>query len=501
MVPEKPKTRKSKTSSAKLERTTFRTSREMDFFSEKELVTQTGHGVDEWPLVIVKELVDNCLDACEEADISPIVEIVADASGISVKDNGPGLPESTLQGQLDFTIRTSNREAYVSPCRGAQGNALKTLLPMPNVLDPDGGRFIVEAHDKRYVFKCGADPISQRPVVHPEVSELGKSKKLRSANGPQSKLNPGTLIRLEWTSRADDDGDIIWPFDGLLPLWRPSFADQFRALVEGFAIFNPHATIKLDWFGTQTTWEATDPSWSKWKPCQPTSAHWYELQHLQRLIAAYITHDQDRKEDRLVRDFIGEFDCLTGSAKRSRVLEDAGLHRVRLSAFVVDGQLDVDRITQLLCAMQNHSKPVKPGRLGVIGEEHFRTRLLAMGVQPESFRYSRVTSDQKSKKRDESTDAEKLNPLPWVLESAFGWKGEKSKDRRDIFTGANWSAAIKNPFRSFGSTGEGLETVLSEMRATSNEPVVFVLHLAHPRIEYTDRGKSSLIIGRNANDD
>src|SRR5262249_51045588 len=99
----------------KLIRTTFRTSREMDFFSEKELVTQTGHNRDEWPLVILKELLDNSLDACEDADIAPVIRVVADAGGISVADNGPGLPEATLKGTLDFTVRTSNREAYVSP--------------------------------------------------------------------------------------------------------------------------------------------------------------------------------------------------------------------------------------------------------------------------------------------------------------------------------------------------------------------------------------------------
>ncbi len=41
-----------------LNRTTFRTSREMDFFSEKELVAQTGHPMQEWPCVILKELMD-----------------------------------------------------------------------------------------------------------------------------------------------------------------------------------------------------------------------------------------------------------------------------------------------------------------------------------------------------------------------------------------------------------------------------------------------------------
>src|SRR6476620_2809265 len=81
----------------RLERVTFRTSREMDFFSERELVTQTGHDKDEWPLVIVKEPMDNGLDACEEADVPPVIEVVADASGITVRDNGPGLPEDTLK--------------------------------------------------------------------------------------------------------------------------------------------------------------------------------------------------------------------------------------------------------------------------------------------------------------------------------------------------------------------------------------------------------------------
>ena len=85
--------------------------------------------------------------------------------------------------------------------------------------------------------------------------------------------------------------------------------------------------------------------------------------------------------------------------------------------------------------------------------------------------------------------------VPWVLESAFGWLGNNSHDCRRIYAGANWSAAIHNPFRTFGATGEGLEAELTEMRAGADEPVVIVLHLAHPRIAYTDRGKSALVIG------
>jgi DNA topoisomerase VI subunit B len=51
-------------STMELKRETFTTSRVLDFFSEKELIAQVGHPVRDWPLVVVKELVDNALDAC-----------------------------------------------------------------------------------------------------------------------------------------------------------------------------------------------------------------------------------------------------------------------------------------------------------------------------------------------------------------------------------------------------------------------------------------------------
>jgi hypothetical protein len=91
--------------------------------------------------------------------------------------------------------------------------------------------------------------------------------------------------------------------------------------------------------------------------------------------------------------------------------------------------------------------------------------------------------------------ADEKSLLPWVVEAAFGWLGKDAPNERKIVTGANWSAAIKNPFRSFGATGEGVETFLSNFYATHDEPVVIVLHLACPRIAYTNRGKSEFAIG------
>jgi DNA topoisomerase VI subunit B len=469
----------------RLERTVFTTSREMDFFSEKELVTQTGHGVDEFALVVGKELIDNALDACEEADIAPVLSVTADACGITVADNGPGLPEATLRGALDFRVRVSNREAYVSPCRGAQGNALKTLVPMAYVLDPKDGQFIVTTRGRRHVITCGVDRVSNRPVIHDDVDENVKSD--ASAGDEKPRFISGTEVRLQWGPR-EKGAKVVWPFDDS-PLLDSDLPAQFRSLVEGFAVLNPHLTLTLDWFGHKTVWQATDPAWVKWKPCWPTCPHWYGLPHLERLSGAYITHGLDW----LVSDFLAQFHGLSGSQKRAKVLNDAGLKRAKLSSLVRDGDFDHECVARLLAAMQRHTRPVKSPALGFIGEEHLRTRLLAMGVEPDSFTYSRKL---KKVKTDASVADEKPRFLPWVLECAFGYLGKDARNRRRTFLGANWSAAIKNPFRSFGSTGEGLEGALADLHLGAWEPVVYVLHLAHPRVEYVDRGKSALLIAR-----
>jgi DNA topoisomerase VI subunit B len=130
---------------ARLERATFRTSRLLDFASVKELTAQTGHPPADWPLVVLKELVDNALDACEEAGIAPEVAVRVGAHGITVIDNGPGIPPAVIENILDFSVRVSSREAYISPCRGAQGNALKTIIAMPFALDGEAGQVEVDA--------------------------------------------------------------------------------------------------------------------------------------------------------------------------------------------------------------------------------------------------------------------------------------------------------------------------------------------------------------------
>ncbi len=193
---------------------------------------------------------------------------------------------------------------------------------------------------------------------------------------------------------------------------------------------------------------ATAATWSKWKPSDPTSAHWYQPEHLERLVAGYIAHDADHGRDRTIREFISEFRGLSGSAKQKAVLDRLGLHRAPLSSLVANGSINTEVATSLLLTMQENSKPVKPPALGIIGKDHFQARFADIdGFEPESFQYRKVV---------DTTDG-----VPWIVETAFGWIDDNAASRRMV-TGVNWSPGIVNPFRELGSYGRSLDTILSQ---------------------------------------
>jgi DNA topoisomerase VI subunit B len=435
----------------KLERTAFRTSRLLDFASRKELTAQTGHQTDAWPLVALKELLDNALDACEDARVPPQVRVQVDNDGIEVRDNGPGIPADVVDGVLDFSVRVSTREAYVSPTRGAQGNALKTIVAMPFALDGEQGCVTIDARCVRHAITMKVDRIRQWPVLDRQQN-VGFVK-------------TGTAVWIHWPGSACSVLE--------------SARGRFLQIADDYLFLNPHLTLTVDWFGDKTVSKATAPDWAKWLPGDPTCAHWYDREHFERLVAAYIAHDADNGRNRMVRELVQEFRGLTGTAKQKAVLAAADLARTPLADLASGDSLEADRVRQLLTAMKGHTKPVKPALLGVIGKDHLATRFASLGCEMESFDYRKVMDE---------TDG-----IPWVLETAFAWRPEA--EARRLITGVNWSPGIVNPFRELGRFGQSLDSVLEQQRAGRSEPVVLVLHIACPRVEHTDRGKSAVVIG------
>jgi DNA topoisomerase VI subunit B len=431
-----------------LQRVTFSSSRLLDFFSRKELIAQSGHEPEVWPVMAMKELVDNSIDSCEDKVIVPEIRVQVDGQGIAVADNGPGIPKSTIKRILDFNIRVSSREAYVSPTRGSQGNAMKVIVAMPFVLDGERGSIEIISRGVHYLITVRVDPIKQKPIIECEPSTNGL-------------IQNGTIVK------------VLWPSSACSILERAKA--QFVQIAQEFGVLNPHLTMVVDWFGEQTHIEATNRAWQKWGGRDPTSPHWYDQQRFERLIALHLA-EGIRKT---VRELISEFAGLKRSEKQTPVLDATGLQRMDLRALQKGEDLDHAAIRALLTAMKDNTKPVKPAALGIIGKDHFEKRFTELGAHMDSFEYGR------------RMDFNGLG-LPFVFEMAFAaWPDER---RRRWITGINWSPGIVNPFRELGTFGQSLDDLLGRQWCDSDENVVLACHLAYPRAEFRDRGKSAIVL-------
>lgn len=71
----------------------------------------------------------------------------------------------TILDILDYSARRIEPRAYVSPTRGAQGNALKTILAMPAALDGDHGTVIIESRSIAYTINFVTHRVRQEPRI------------------------------------------------------------------------------------------------------------------------------------------------------------------------------------------------------------------------------------------------------------------------------------------------------------------------------------------------
>ena len=192
-----------------------------------------------------------------------------------------------------------------------------------------------------------------------------------------------------------------------------------------------------------------------------------------------------------VREFVSEFRGMTGTAKQKLVLAETGASHVSLHNFFGLHKANTGNIARLLTSLKNHTKLVPPAELGIIGKEHVYRLMEAAGGDPKIFTYNRTFGE---------TDG-----VPRVVEFAFGIHREGLTagrgPSRKIITGVNWSPGINNPFRQLGRGGDGLDAVLADVRANTSQPVIAVLHVTCPRIAYTDRGKSAIVIEGEASND
>jgi len=196
-----------------LDRTHFQISRSAEYFDARELQAQTGQPVYKFGEVVLKELIDNALDACESEGVEPVIHIgYAESSErmrICVCDNGGGMSEALIKSILDFDTRTSDKAAYKSPTRGMQGNAFKAIIGIPHALG--GGLITIESQGLRHEITATATPAGTIDVDN-KISPID--------------FREGTAVYVDMlTRRAQSD-------------W----------YARATAIFNPHAFVKIGTF-------------------------------------------------------------------------------------------------------------------------------------------------------------------------------------------------------------------------------------------------------------
>jgi DNA topoisomerase VI subunit B len=159
------------------------TSRTAENFTKTGLVSLTGESTSKWGRYVVKEAVDNALEAIEEADGEWTPHIAVGVSetetdgihdrvrAVSVTDNGPGISKDRLSAVLGDPRRFGGtKRHYGRPTRGNQGNALMTLLGIQHVC---GGPLHITNRGRQY--EVTADPDTYDEGVRIEIEDVGES--------------------------------------------------------------------------------------------------------------------------------------------------------------------------------------------------------------------------------------------------------------------------------------------------------------------------------------
>jgi hypothetical protein len=156
---------------------------------------------------------------------------------------------------------------------------------------------------------------------------------------------------------------------------------------------------------------------------------------------------------------------------RSELLQAVGMEGYTLEDLATGAtSLNNDSLQELLAAMQKWARPVQPTKLGLIGKPHLTATLVNLyGVNVYSVRYQKAVLE--------------VEGLPYVLEVAFGYHEEE--EPLALVTGINWSPSPRCPFQN-------LLWLLRDSWIDKEDPCVLIAHLACPRPEFTDTGKTIL---------
>lgn len=432
---------------AVVQRTVFATPRAAEFLEQRALQAQTGQPITAFGSVVIKELIDNALDAAESAGRAPIIEITTrtdnEITFVTVADNGAGITTDSIKKVIDFSVLASDKARYRGPARGAQGNALKTLLGIPHALGVKES-VVIESGGIRHEVRVSADPAGDVHVAHDTAV---------------SDRTVGTSVTVPLPDHLEIDAD-RWAFNA--------------------ALVNPHATITVDnppYSGGEhgpISYKPSDSGWSKWTPAMPSSPHWYDKAAFAALVYSHIREIRNTGVDVPLGGFISEFEGLSASAKQ-RQIRPVVPGVTHLSG--LEGRDDL--IAALHDAMLDHAKLTASKRLGPVGKDHLERLLDARyGVRRCCWYKAGMVTD---------------GGVPYLIEVAVA----DTVASGGVWFGCNHSPAFGDPLGRTPLSGRdiyvtGAASFLSQS-GIDQEHRAAVVHVICAAPQFVDKGKVALV--------
>jgi hypothetical protein len=460
----------------------FSLNRELDFVRMEGLRRATGRPPHEWDIYIIKELVDNALDAddalwrkdsTELPSISVHIEYVSHKEGSSQQlfvrvGNRSEFPVDRILSVFDTRYYTSRKALLKSLTRGALGNALKTLLGIPYALrNRAAGDWNPDL--KPLTIMCNATEYSPRYMVDSTADTIG----FTCSSGPGKDVE-GTLISVG-----------LDHFEQELP----RSMEEIVTLARQYSMCNPHA--RFVW-----TVEMGDVSWTqeyageshwcgKFKGVAPVE--WYSPTTFRELLSALYRERYAESEDGgLPVDVVCE--CFAGF-QVSKESPEAGPLIDRVVAAVgkrLLGGLDIQELSsRLYKSLWTNSSAVNPPCLGSIGRSQVEAALADAFPIDGQVMYESVSNEVGG------ADG------PFVIEAAAA----RLRDgKRKIWTAINFTPTYGDPFLSRRLIARampekvmiGLRDILDAYGFTDDTPVLFFLHLISPGVEYDESSKTQI---------
>lgn len=462
----------------------FSFNREFDFVRLDGLRRATGRPPHDWDIYIVKELIDNALDADDamwrdESTRLPTIQINIEyirvpecrtAQLFVQVSNNASFPIEQIPSIFATQWYTSRKAFIKGLTRGALGNALKTLLGIPYALRnrvagdwaPELKPLSILSRGKEYLPRYAVDSLSQS--IRFEYEER-KGKNLA-----------GTVISIGLDHFEQEI---------------PRTMAEIQQVAAHYHLCNPHAYFswKVEIEGYESIIEYPgDSNWrGKFRGRAPVQ--WYSPAAFQDLLGAlYRSLQGDRKEYRLpLEDVCSRFfeSLETSEYEDESSLPNSTIVKSFGRDWITATDIEGPSATQLYRLFCQHSASFDSINLGAIGAEHTRKALTAALPVEGDITYQLVL------------DAGDDPNVPFVIEASVS---RLTDGKRQIWTAINYTPSYSDPFqtrwlRALITPDEpafGLRGILDAYDLRENTPIVLFLHLICPNVEHHEFSKTEI---------